>query len=415
MIDTSFYGGRRGTSFIITEKYGSIQEMIKMFSQGGGYRTVNYGDYVIIDTENKNDKDNGKIYCRGNAYNNEVGGAIYVGQIVGPSGPAPHLEVKTSKEIDNIADIEGFDYRRGNGSLKMVEDLLPGKYLENGIEKFNDEIKWNYCSVRDVNSQESTVYIGFKIPYDIIEIEAESIDAYYNRDNNTDNFTNLDLIQRIDDLSHPFYSKWKIKIPKGIKGNSFRNLRVMTADNTIEDYDGQKDDIQNQREVLVYDYWVFDKVKEGEKKTLYVGDYNEVENVTITEQGKITITYSHDDSKSFQLKIPISVEIQTGETEGSGNQKLLVRYSDGSSKEIGYPINYIIRTAINDSYHLLALYADPAKRGTTIWDDREDWVDLGYIGNGTGVGAIIGKESDTGVAEIANTLPPYSAWLVIEE
>lgn len=415
MINTSFYGGRRGASFVIVERYNSVQEMIGLFSQGGAYRTVNYGEYVIIDTENKNNKDNGKIYCRGNDYNNDVGGAIYIGQIVGPSGPAPHLEVKTIKEIENIIEKEDSDYRRGQGSLSVKEGLLPGKYLDNGVEKFNDEIKWSYCSVRDINSEDSMVYIGFKTPYNVIEIEAESVDSYYNRDNNTDTFDNLDLIQRTDDGSHPFFSKWLIKIPKGIKGDSLKDVRVITADNTIEDYEGKEDDINNQRKVLVYDYWYYDKVKDGEKKTYYIGDYNEIDNITVTPEGKITIDFSHDNTKNFQLKIPTSVEIQTGATEGSGNQKILVKYSDGTSKEIGKPINYIMKTAINDSYHLLILYADPAKRGTTTWDGRNDWLDLGYIGNGTGVGAIIGKESDAGVVEIANTLPPYSAWLVIEE
>ena len=57
----SFYGGRRGASFIIVKRYSTIAEMIAAFSQGGDYKTVNYDEYVLIDTENKNDKDNGKI------------------------------------------------------------------------------------------------------------------------------------------------------------------------------------------------------------------------------------------------------------------------------------------------------------------------------------------------------------------
>ena len=47
-------------------------------------------------------------------------------------------------------------------------------------------------------------------------------------------------------------------------------------------------------------------------------------------------------------------------------------------------------------------------------ENRDDWYDLGYIGQGT-VGAIVGKESDAGAAALAETLPPYSAWFIVEE
>ena len=73
----SFYGGRRGASFVIVKNYPSIAEMVKAFRQGGSYKVVNYDEYVLIDTVNKNDKDNGKIYRRGYDYNNDLGGAIY--------------------------------------------------------------------------------------------------------------------------------------------------------------------------------------------------------------------------------------------------------------------------------------------------------------------------------------------------
>ena len=33
----------------------------------------------------------------------------------------------------------------------------------------------------------------------------------------TENFSNKELIQRTDDLSHPFFGAWNISIPKGIK------------------------------------------------------------------------------------------------------------------------------------------------------------------------------------------------------
>ena len=52
----SFYGGRRGASFIIVKEYESIAAMIECFQQGGAYRTVNYDEYVLINTVNLNDR-----------------------------------------------------------------------------------------------------------------------------------------------------------------------------------------------------------------------------------------------------------------------------------------------------------------------------------------------------------------------
>ena len=207
----SFYGGRRGASFVIVKRYSSIAEMITAFSHGGDYKTVNYDEYVLIDTENKNDKDNGKIYRRGYEYNNSMGGAIYEGQIVGPAGMAPHTEMHTIDEVEQIQEREGFEYRRGSGFYNLTNDsLVPGKYVESGsgIIKYNDSIKWSYCSVRDINSNESTAHIGFTFPYPVIDftISQEPGDSL--------------TITRIDDQTHPYYEKWNINIPPSIFNNN---------------------------------------------------------------------------------------------------------------------------------------------------------------------------------------------------
>jgi hypothetical protein len=65
----SFYGGRRGASFIIIKQYPDIPTMTKDFRQGGLFTTVNYDEYVIINCVNKNHPDNGKIFRRGYDYN----------------------------------------------------------------------------------------------------------------------------------------------------------------------------------------------------------------------------------------------------------------------------------------------------------------------------------------------------------
>ena len=413
----SLYGGRRGASFVIAKRYSTIAEMVAAFSQGGDYKTVNYDEYVLIDTENKNNPDNGKIYRRGYEYNNSMGGAIYEGQIVGPAGLAPHTEMHTIDEIEQIEQREDFTYRRGSGEYSPVGgNIIPGKYVEpgTGIIKYNDKISWAYCSVRDMNSHESTAHIGFKFPYTVIDYTTTSVNTYRNG-----NYADTSAATRIDDGSHPFYEKWNISIPKGVKGDAFKNFRVMVADNTIQSYTGQADDIANNRQVLVYDYYHYDEKENGDMKTYYVGDYNKINNITVSATGLVTIEYTHDDDDTYQLRIPTSVSINTGSTEGTGTQKVVITYANGDTEEIGQPLNYIMATAIDNRYHLLVYYADPAKRSAfspkATYNGKNDWADLGYIGNGTGVGAIAGEESDSGVTSVANTMPPYSAWLIVED
>ena len=413
----SFYGGRRGASFVIAKRYSTIAAMVAAFSQGGDYKTVNYDEYVLIDTENKNNPDNGKIYRRGYEYNNSMGGAIYEGQIVGPAGLAPHTEMHTIDEVEQIQEREDFTYRRGSGEYSPVGgNIIPGKYVEpgTGIIKYNDKISWAYCSVRDMNSHESTAHIGFKFPYTVIDYTTTSVSTYENG-----NYADTSAATRIDDGSHPFYEKWNISIPKGVKGDAFKNFRVMVADNTIQSYTGQADDIANNRQVLVYDYYHYDEKENGDMKTYYVGDYNKISNITVSATGLVTIEYTHDDNDTYQMRIPISISINTGSTEGTGTQKVVITYANGDTEEIGQPLNYIIATAIDNRYHLLVYYSDPAKRSAfspkATYNGKNDWADLGYIGNGTGVGAIAGEESDSGVTSVANTMPPYSAWLIVED
>ena len=64
------------------------------------YKEVWYNEYCIIDPENKNNTNNGKIYRRTLKSSNDedpIGSvAEYIGQIVGPAGSSPQLGDFTS-------------------------------------------------------------------------------------------------------------------------------------------------------------------------------------------------------------------------------------------------------------------------------------------------------------------------------
>ena len=99
----SLYGGHAGVSFIIKASFKSVADMEEKFRAGAAYRDVWYGEYCLIDTPNKNDADNGKIYQRDIATSNNASGKKYIGQIVGPSSGTPYFQMNTIEEVEKIS------------------------------------------------------------------------------------------------------------------------------------------------------------------------------------------------------------------------------------------------------------------------------------------------------------------------
>ena len=110
----SFYGGKQGIDFVLRGAFSSVESMVEAFKQGPSYTDVFYHEYCIIDTPNKNDKDNGKIYRRGLEYQNAMGGAIYVGQIVGPSSGTPYFQLLSIDDVvkKSTEALDEYQYRR---------------------------------------------------------------------------------------------------------------------------------------------------------------------------------------------------------------------------------------------------------------------------------------------------------------
>ena len=342
----SFYGGRRGASFIIVKTYPDIPTMCRDFAEGGDFTTVGYDEYVLINTYNKNHPDNGKIFRRGYDYNSEriiscyrayknddtnkeiingnetdylnchykydnvaAGGAEYIGTIAGPAGRSPLIELTNYQNAAIKQAQEGFEQRKSFGEYKPNDlAIVPGKTTDkDGNAVYNDTIKWYCTSIRNANDEDSTAYIGFTLPYPVVQFQAETVDPYYNRSNETGNFFNTDLITRNDEdtvngtTNHPFYEHWDIKIPKGIKGDTLKHFRVMIPQEsnkiysvgTFDIYPGFRDDIAGQRAIFVYDYYHYDKEEGGEPVTYYIGDYNVISSFIIDQDGSVHVRYTH--------------------------------------------------------------------------------------------------------------------------
>lgn len=322
----SFYGGKAGTPFIIAKSYNSVNAMIADFAKGPALTAVQYGEHVIINTEDKNNSNNGALYRRGYDYNNSMGGAIYVGTIVGPSGKAPMFELTTIENIKDITFKDSDEIRQGEGTWNISnKSLVPGKI----DSEFNDDIAWSYITIRDQQGIDTTAWVGIKIPYHVIEMDAQSVSAYYNRDKETADFKNVNLVERDDDQAHPFYSHWFVRIPKGIKGDALKNFRVVEASDAIQDYEGKTDDINNHRKVLVYDYYCYDAKENGEPKTLYLGDFNMIDTIDLADDGTFTINYTHDNTITYTKKIKWITSTTLNNTTGVFH----INYNDGSNYE----------------------------------------------------------------------------------
>ena len=329
----SFYGGRPGNSFIIITTYRSIADMVTKFKQGPSYTAVHYDEHVMINTVNKNDPDNGRVYRRGYDFTNTMGGAEYIGTIVGPAGKAPMLEMTTVADVRSKHASEGYDERFTSGQYSPTGgNLVPGK---TGSGAFNDAITWACCSIRNENDEDATAYIGFTFPYTVIDYETSWVEPYV-----AGRYADTSSATRVDDETHPFFEKWHINVPKGVKGNAFMNLKVEAASTNVEEYAGQADDINHGRMILAYDYYNYDDYQNGAPVRLYLGDYNMIDNVSIDDEGTITIDYSHDDDSVWTKKIKwvksVTLNTETGlltvvynhTTDANGNPTTYTTYLD---------------------------------------------------------------------------------------
>lgn len=348
----SFYGGKAGISFVLKGRFDSIDDMVQAFKRGDSYRDVWYNEFCLIDTPNKNDVDNGKLYQRGLDYTNDMGGAVYKGQIVGPMSGTPFMQMNTIQEVKNQStkaipedwervyptgydtDSEGhvtgykttLDAGEENKPIATFPfskahdtSLVPGK-SEDGT--FVDEITWTWCNIRTPDGNKSSwYYVGFTIPYMVVEYDTHVVSQY----NASGNYqADTTTVERTDDKTHPFFTSWDFGIPKGIKGDAIRNLRVITPTsgdtiyspsaitvNTISGlvslgepgYNGQSEDIAAGRKILVFDMYYYDNQINPDPVMIYVGDFNKIDEITLADDGTLTIDFSHDDNTVFSRKI----------------------------------------------------------------------------------------------------------------
>lgn len=271
----SFYGGKQGISPVIKHAFkyvdtndnaylaaiaaGATAAELKSYTMDAcfaesTYENVWYGELCIIDTTNKNNPNNGKLFRRTLKGKGDIElpnrSAEYIGQIVGPSSGVPFFSLGNLQDTNDRAHedyvvnddtevaytTDGVEMR--HNKLEQDVDLhtfntgakqmqVPGKYIsgydedDNPIYVYNDTIKYNWFNIRNNTKEsplESWMYLGFEIPYPSLDIDITNQD--WKRDI---------VIEKTDETEeHPFYHHWRIDIPRGVRGNAASNIRFAT-------------------------------------------------------------------------------------------------------------------------------------------------------------------------------------------
>lgn len=438
----SFYGGHPGQSMVLKATFKSEQEMADAFAQGRNYTDVWYGEYCIISTPNINDVENGRVFRRGLDTTARWGGAEYIGQFVGPSSGTPFFNITSWDNVDEIFQEKkqkfftdknaekGTDYEypstvneryryfpdnyTKDDDFDLTEIWGDGKTSEGSSEKIfdenvnlkaqtvdvtnglvpgskNPEIKYHWFNVRSNNqSSDSWIHVGFQIPYTEFSF-AGNWTSPYDGDGNIKTsetgvtFDKLDF-EKIDGKINPFLSKWQVNIPKGIKGDNVRNLRIgyVSGINTVSD----KSDLSNpymvynwsdimvsettgiinykdvfsedgntitakstvafdsanstnKAQVLIYDVWAYDNRAYGQRIPIYIGLIRNIKDID-WNMGVITIAFTDGTTKTIIIDYIQNVEIDTN--TGVPSYTHSVAETTGSTKNrvtYGNPLSWV--------------------------------------------------------------------------
>ena len=335
-MNNSFYGGRRGASFVIVKNYLDIPSMTKDFAQGNSFKDVAFDEYVLINNPNKNHPDNGKIFRRGYDYSSNRKIEAYRLKYKDENNNEVAYPEVTEEHYKNLLERDFFSEPRQSNGIYSPDNinpgLIPGKYEteeNNEVEiRYNDSIQWYCTSVRNDNYGDDTqAYIGFKFPYLVTQMVTSQVEPY----DENGNINDMSDIYRDDDETHPYYNKWHLNIPKGVKGDTFKNLKVTTYSDWLSSlgnsgqrvmynvdssvYSPASADIN--RQILIYEDWNYDNKQTGQVTYYYLGDYNQITNVTLAN-GILTFSFTYDDDKTFTLDYIKDIKI-----DGTGKVTLV--------------------------------------------------------------------------------------------
>lgn len=348
----SFYGDYDGKPFMIKKVFSSVAEMVKAF-EGGQSTEIDFGDYVILNYVNRNHPLNGGLYRRGLDYNSErkildynydfkdkkwvekeilANGAEFVGILAGPIGESPKIEVVNYEDVGKTPE-NMVDYNSFTANIELVPGSSYSKGTIREATYFNEE------------THESVSKIGIQVPYTVFDVKVTGLEAGEKPEVNISKKNN----------DNNFHKVISFKIPEGIKGDTFQNLR-------IEEVDGKS--------VLKYDAIDYTNKKEGELTSVKLGNYNIIKDVIFDDKGTIKIKYTYDEPDTYSqlLTWVKSISIKqdgTVSVESNNDRQLL----SSEQEKLKWPVNISLD---KNTGKVITTYNDGSAE--TSQDPQMDWI-----------------------------------------
>lgn len=280
----SFYGGRPGAPFVIKEVFKSVEDMKTKFKTGPEYNNVWYGEYCLINTPNRNHKDNGKLFQRGFDYLEDDKTAIYIGQLVGSQGGLPSVQIGSIEEVQTlfngnknmeVGEVRSYPGKTEDGEIRYLQvEAIEETNKENNTEKkihyYNmdaspqedvteksptlqeiedsntaeegmfvsglktDRISYTWANIvypatdgEDNTYTASKTLVGFKIPY--VDFREGTVGGFlpYDKDGKFQkDFSKVKVTRTVN----PFLNNISIRSASGIKGDSSQIIGVTKSD-----------------------------------------------------------------------------------------------------------------------------------------------------------------------------------------
>ena len=224
---SNFYGGRDGQPFIIKQVFSSLTEMLNS-SQ------IDYQEYALLNYANRNHPLHGALYRKNFDINSDrelndyslnnngewidgekkkAKGFYYIGSLKGSRGSAGNINIVNETQYQNE-----LNNANNSPSVTVIENVKNGEINLVNPDVLN-KITWKSFTKNDLNNDNnSEAFISFQIPNHVFNVKTESI----NSDQAPSASTSIDP-------NNQFKHTINFKIPKGIKGSSFTNLRILTS------------------------------------------------------------------------------------------------------------------------------------------------------------------------------------------
>lgn len=333
---------------------------------------------------------------------NEMSTTPPTGELGSSAARYDDIAVLTSNNIiANEENLKNFSIKTVPG-IELDENGIPKKEIVDGKEVpiYNDEIKYAWCNVvrkDDDKNLDAWVYMGFDIPYTVYESKAVNIPYWLNLDS-------VGYSKDTHNPKHPFYHNLHFYVPRGTRGigpeeimvvgegfNSLpegtnlyslgdiiynsttdeyslkSNARPITPQTTQLKDDKHTEDSQKNSTSYWVAKWTLYNPKQvegnvelrdtpGEDSTtyetvyVYLGNYRDIHNINLENDGTFSINYSDGTSKTYSKIITWVTGVSLNTTKENANYgQFQVTFNNNKIPEINENLHLIKDVNYDDS------------------------------------------------------------------